>query len=360
MIRKHHINNFIVLGLSIIFGLILLRLHLMLPWMFGPILASLFVIKVLKLEVNWPQWLSEFGLIMLGVQIGTSFTKTVIDDIKNDWFSIILVSVLLLVLSLIVSIGFRKIAKVNRETALLSVIPGALSQMLVMAEENKRTDILVVSLTQTSCIIFVVILVPFISYFFKDANGSQKEMQQMHLLTEVLTFKDILIIGLGICVVYILMKWIHFPTKMLLAPILVLIVWNMVTERTFTLDAPIIAGAQIIYMIRVGIQIAHLTGQLKGRIAVAIAYQNILLIFGTLLMVILIHLFNPASINNLFLSAAPGGMSQIVLVALDTGGDVAMISSYHIFRIFFILFLIAPLISFIFKYQDRKNKRSTS
>jgi uncharacterized membrane protein AbrB (regulator of aidB expression) len=46
----------------------------------------------------------------------------------------------------------------------------------------------------------------------------------------------------------------------------------------------------------------------------------------------------------LFLGAAPGGMSQIVLVAIETGADVAMISSYHIFRIFFILFLIAPLI----------------
>lgn len=45
------------------------------------------------------------------------------------------------------------------------MIPGALSQMLIMAEEDKRANILVVSLTQTSRIIFVVILVPLISYF---------------------------------------------------------------------------------------------------------------------------------------------------------------------------------------------------
>lgn len=48
-----------------------------------------------------------------------------------------------------------------------------------------------------------------------------------------------------------------------MAPIVVLVIWNFVTNLTFTLDAPIIAGAQIIYMIRVGIQIAHLTDQLK-------------------------------------------------------------------------------------------------
>lgn len=62
---------------------------------------------------------------------------------------------------------FKKIAQVNLETAILSVIPGALSQMLVMAEENKKANILVVSLTQTSRVIFVVILVPLISYFFR-------------------------------------------------------------------------------------------------------------------------------------------------------------------------------------------------
>lgn len=39
--------------------------------------------------------------------------------------------------------------------------------MLIMAEEDKKANILVVSLTQTSRIIFVVILVPLISYFSK-------------------------------------------------------------------------------------------------------------------------------------------------------------------------------------------------
>ena len=33
---------------------------------------------------------------------------------------------------------FQKIARVNTETAILSVIPGALSQMLIMAEEDKK------------------------------------------------------------------------------------------------------------------------------------------------------------------------------------------------------------------------------
>ncbi|HEG8944661.1 TPA: AbrB family transcriptional regulator, partial [Staphylococcus aureus] len=53
---------------------------------------------------------------------------------------------------------------------------------------------------------------------------------------------------------------------------------------------------------------------------------------------------------------APGGVNQIVLVALATGADVAMITSYHIFRIFFILFIIAPGINYFLKYRSNKRE----
>ena len=104
-------------------------------------------------------------------------------------------------------------------------------------------------------------------------------------------------------------------------------------------------------MIRIGLQIAHLLNDLKGRIAVAIAFQNIMLIISAFIMVVIIHLFTHNSINELFLGA--GGMSQIVLVAIATGADVAMISSYHIFRIFFILFLVAPVINYFLKFRAK-------
>lgn len=123
--------------------------------------------KSIKIKIRWPFWLSQIGLILLGVQIGSTFTQQVIKDISKNWLTIVFVTILLILLALIIAFFFKKIAQVNLETAILSVIPGALSQMLVMAEENKKANILVVSLTQTSRVIFVVILVPLISYFFR-------------------------------------------------------------------------------------------------------------------------------------------------------------------------------------------------
>ncbi|MCO0860852.1 AbrB family transcriptional regulator [Staphylococcus pasteuri] len=349
-----YINNLIILVLSVLISLLLKVSHILLPFMFGPIIAAILCIKVFKLDIKWPFWLSQIGLICLGVQIGSTFTRTVIKDIQASWFSIVLVSVLLLVLALLIAYFFKKIAKVNTETAILSVIPGALNQMLVMAEEDKKANILVVSLTQTSRIIFVVILVPLISYFFKNDQSSEGHIVKAQPLTHVLNFWQVCILIVSIILVYWLMTKINFPTKQLLAPIVVLIIWNISTDITFALDNWLLASAQVIYMIRIGLQIARLLSDLKGRIAVAIAFQNIMLIIAAFIMVCVLHLFTHDSINELFLGAAPGGMSQIVLVAIETGADVAMISSYHIFRIFFILFLIAPLINYFLKYRARQ------
>ena len=141
-------------------------LHVILPFMFGPILAALLCVKVLKLKIRWPFWLSQIGLILLGVQIGSTFTQQVIKDISKIG-QLSFCHYPTNFISFDNCILFKKIAQVNLETAILSVIPGALSQMLVMAEENKKANILVVSLTQTSRVIFVVILVPLISYFFR-------------------------------------------------------------------------------------------------------------------------------------------------------------------------------------------------
>ena len=76
----------------------------------------------------------------------------------------------------------------------------------------------------------------------------------------------------------IIMSKIKFPTFQLLAPLIVLIVWNFSTGLTFTLDHWLLNMAQLIYMIRIGVQIAHLLSDLKGRLAIAITIQNIMLI----------------------------------------------------------------------------------
>ncbi|WP_083754279.1 AbrB family transcriptional regulator [Macrococcoides caseolyticum] len=86
---------------------------------------------------------------------------------------------------------------------------------------------------------------------------------------------------------------------------------------------------------------------------IGVLIQNLLLIIGTFIIVYIMNLFMHESFNDLFLSAAPGGMAQIIIIGLETGANVAMISSYHIFRIFIILLVVTPLLSIYLNYRAR-------
>ncbi|WP_260853061.1 AbrB family transcriptional regulator, partial [Dermacoccus nishinomiyaensis] len=77
---------------------------------------------------------------------------------------------------------------------------------------------MVVSLTQTSRIILVVILVPFISYFTSTSSGhkSSQGAVQPHF-TQAINLPNFLILVAAIAIVYFIMAKINFPTKQMLA-----------------------------------------------------------------------------------------------------------------------------------------------
>lgn len=84
--------------------------------------------------------------------------------------------------------------------------------MLVMAEENKKANILVVSLTQTSRVIFVVILVPLISYFFQDNHHEMNHTtMEVPTLSQTLNIWQIIILFSMVGIIYIGMSKLTSP-----------------------------------------------------------------------------------------------------------------------------------------------------
>lgn len=332
--------QFIVVIVSIIIGALLQRVGMILPWLFGPMVAAILVRHVLKKNIAWPKYLSDIGLFLLGAQIGTSFTRAVVNDVKADWLNVILVNILIILFALFISLLFKKITRSSIETAFLSSIPGALSQMIVMSEENKNASVLVVTLSQTSRLLFVVVLVPLITAFVPRQSSHVIEVT-----TGEISFLHILSLILFTMILYYSFKKISFPVPQLLAPIIVISVWNLTTDLTFNVPYSLIAIAQILFGVRIGLQMYDLSYQLNRRLFAGVLLHNILLIIGTVIITMVFQLFTNHQFTDLFLSAAPGGMAQIIIVGLETGSNVAMISSYHIFRIFFILLIVSPILN---------------
>lgn len=338
-------NRIIVTCTAIAFGMGLWKIGMILPWLFGPMIAAIVNSKFSSQKIDWPPILGMIGLFFLGAQIGVSFTREVVVDIKNDLLNIMLMNLFVIGFAVLFSFVFRWLIKCTFETALLSSIPGALSQMIVMAEENKNADLLVVTLSQTSRILFVVMVVPFIASLHQ--GNAIQALPHVRNFFEVLSIWQIVLIVVSVIFVYILMRRIKFPVPQLLAPIFVIIIWNLTTAMNFSIPYSLIAIAQVLFGIRIGLQIYDLSSQLSVRLFSSILIQNAGLLLATFLLSLLFSYMTNHSFNDLFLSAAPGGMAQIIIVGLETNANVAMISSYHIFRIFFILLVITPIIQWM-------------
>src|SRR5699024_11307115 len=103
-------------------------------------------------------------------------------------------------------------------------------------------------------------------------------------------------------ILYVLLRKIKFPAALLLGPIFVTIAWNLTTEITFTLDQFLIAFAQILFGIRIGLQITTLMKELSFKDILAIVIKNVGLILVTFIIVSVYIIFTYYEFTNIFLS----------------------------------------------------------
>jgi len=57
------------------------------------------------------------------------------------------------------------------------------------------------------------------------------------------------------------------------------------------------------------------------------------------------------------LSLAPGGMDQMGIIANEIHADLSIVAGYQLFRMFFILFVVPPLLRIVLSIQPGNKKR---
>lgn len=72
--------------------------------------------------------------------------------------------------------------------------------------------------------------------------------------------------------------------------------------------------------------------------------SSVLLVLFLLLLAFLLTLWTPMMLTTAFLSAAPGGVAEMGVAASMVHADLSMVSGYQLFRVFFIMFVISPLL----------------
>ncbi|QHJ71601.1 AbrB family transcriptional regulator [Planococcus halotolerans] len=337
---------------AVVAGFIFQQIGMFLPWLLGPMIALLVLRQVTEMEFYWPRIFRTVGLILLGVMIGASFTRESVLLMWVDLPYMLFMTVSVIIAALLFGLLFSKMANESLQTSLLGSMPGGLSQMVLISEEVNNANVTVVSVMQTFRIFLVVTIVPLLTTFLAGREAS-KIAETPAVSFSPIAFTAAIILGI---IFYLLMKRFSFPAKELLAPVLVMAIVQSFTGATLIEMPPLLTIlAQLLVGAHLGLQMEKLRENMSMRLAFAIVVNNVLLIAFTVLIAYILSALLPEYLFlDFFLSAAPGGMAEMGITALAAGADVALITSFHLFRLFFILLLAAPAVAYVLKKLDAK------
>ncbi|MDR7866844.1 MAG: AbrB family transcriptional regulator [Sporomusaceae bacterium] len=329
-------NILVTLAAGAAGGLAFFYIHSPLPWLLGPLAATILLGRFRPGRVCWPEALRNTGLLVLGYIMGRPFTAEVGRFILSQLPLMLAMTVVLILASLAAGYVTHRQTGLSLATSVLATVPGGLSQMVLLSEEIAGADVAVVTLMQTLRMLSVVFTVPFLTIHGLPAGAGAAAPAAAAGPAEALPFAAAVIAG------GLLAARLRFPTPYLLGPVLATAPLVIAGLPAPAVPQPLLTAAQIAVGAYMGsnIDLAGLVGWRKILGATLLNVAVLLLV--TLLIGYYLAAAIPASPATAFLSTAPGGMAEMGLTAILVGADVSVVVGYNLFRVLFIL-LVMPI-----------------
>ncbi len=334
-------------------GLLFSLVHLPLPWTLGPLVMAILWKTILKKPIFWPKKIRNIGMVVLGYMMGSPFTPSVASQVLQQLPLMLTMTLTLITICLVTGYISGRYTGVGLSNSLIGSIPGGLSQMSVICEETKGTNISVVTLMQTVRVITVVFMVPLLALHgiadhVTPAARVVKPLE-MHQLQVLVLIAIILIVLIKIA------KRIRLSNIYILIPVLGTAALVLAGLDAPTLPAPVISLAQIVVGIKMGSDVDF--GSLGNWKTIALV--NLLTVLSVIFFILgaaytFSHIF-PMSFITAFISMAPGGMSEMALTAMSANADLPTVVAYQLFRLLFILLVCVPVTRWLIHRQQLKH-----
>lgn len=334
-----------VLILSLIGGYLFSLLHIPIPWMLGPIVFVMTAQFFYKGPLIWSGKLPEIGIAIVGTVIGIQFNVALFSMMGSISLYIVVLNIILIAGAIGIAYCTSKWTKMPMKTAVLGSMPGGLSQILIFAEEEKVEEIGFILYFQVIRLLLVVVFVPFIvagptvSNVPSDAN---------------FTVNLWLLIAVAWGCSH-LTKKIHLPVAFFITPIVLVLVIQFISPTLMPpVPSVIMDIAQLLIGAHIGLMLKPHMLKLPTRVLLAGILSAVALILLTLGSSYLMTLMMETDFATSFLSTAPGGLDQMVLLADAIKADASIVSLFQTFRLLFIFILIMPLLKLFYSWYNKR------
>lgn len=328
--------------------------HMPLPWLLGPIAVTMIGSNLLKLNFFCPVFIRNIGLLLIGYAMGASFTGNILTLIAAQLPWMLLMTVMTLLFCFFLAYVNSKIAKVDYLTILTGSMPGAFSQMIVLAEEIEGINLAVVTFFHVIRLLMIVLIIPLMVFspLFSTGNalisGDAVFLQEWQWKS---LFPNVLIFAVVAVLCALLGKKIRLPTPYLLGPVIGTAALCLIGLQSFSLPPIMTNISQLCVGCYIGLLLKpQQMANMSKVVACAILNGLFLILFSWALSQVLVLLHGIPSETS-FLCLAPGGMDQMGIIAHEKGAILSLVTCYQMFRSFFILLFMPPLLKLLWKYK---------
>jgi len=322
-------------------GFLFSFLHIPLPWMLGPLTITLIHHALRGKGTRWPVGFRNAGMIVIGYSMGRTMTVETTEQILINLPGMAAVTLLIVLFSLATGYLTHRQTGISLASGILGSVPGGLAQMVLMAEEIEDADVTAVTLMQMARVLAVLFIVPCVATYGIIHLPAGPPAPAVATATHygLAALPALLIAPLGAW----LAVRLNAPIPFLLGPIFATAAAVLIGFPAPPVPRPLINTAQLFFGVYLGVAISLESLRRVGKVLPWAIGGSVALVAFTYLLGFGLTFVTPASLLTAFLSTAPGGMTEVGIVALTLGADVAFILAYQLFRLFCIL-LVAPLL----------------
>lgn len=312
-------------------------LHLPLPWMLGALAATMFA-AVARAPVAAPARMRPAVVAVIGVLLGSRFTPDVVAQ-AQAWIGTVTVLLgYVVVVGLTVVPFYRYVGRLDWTTAYFAGMPGGLSEMIEIGEANggKAAPIILAHSLR------IVVTIALIAFWFRIMQGQTVGRTLSTAPLAISPFDALLLLGCAVIGSWLGMR-LRVTAPTLLGPMVLSAALHLTGVTESTPPALLVNAAQVILGTILGCRFQGIspgTMARAGALSIGATVLTLLLALGAGL---LMRGWAGIGVDQAILALAPGGLTEMGLIAMAIHADVAFVALHHVARIMFVL-MIAPLV----------------
>lgn len=312
------------------------------PWLLGPIIATLLYNSASDYRACWPVNLRNLALIVIGYSMGRTVTAETIQQILIMLPSIIIVTILMLLISVALGYAIHRRTGITLSSGILGSIPGGLPQMILLTEEVKDADMTIVAFMQTIRLLAVVFIVPFVATFgiahLSGASFAAPPVADHGPLLQYLPAMAMAPIGAWLA------HRLKLSSSLFLGPIFGTAAAVLCGFPALPLPKLVLNMSQIFFGIYMGVSITLAGLRQLGKVLPYAIGSCLMLVAFSFVVGFGLTFFMQADLLTIFLGTAPGGIAEMCITAIALHADISTVLAFQLFRLFSILLAVPPLL----------------